>query len=517
MLAAAANGAQTITNVFLGTTPNDGTGDSLRTAFSKLNTNDVFLQAQIESIEVGTANQTNISWTAITNLPSAEMPLSVITNANHLTNWSKLSTNILSDLTGGGITAEQATNIAAYQTLIGTNILYTNVVARKAGTNAPTLYGAVLEKDTMLNGSLYFGDFFWTNVNGVLWLTNTGTESSAKFSPNVSGTMDITANLTGTAASADVANFVNGTLTNSITGNATTAGTAQTAYSLAGPGGSSVYGDVTGYAATPAGSTWSITGATGAATFGSVSGNGSGLTGFTAGQLGGGAALGKILYADEANATSWQFLDEYAITNALGYSPMRSDYVPPADWIATYGPTEGSFLVRDGQDMAWTLSGSALTNLNASSVSSGSLGLARIAQGSASSGDVLKWNGSAWSPGSDNTASGGSLDISATAQTTDDTPTYMSLGLAITSTDMALVNVTILAKNSTRTVWGWRHILVVCEGTTVTVMDDVTPNNSNPGPTIGTCDINAGTLRIAITGTESTTIDWKAVGWSTKL
>ena len=38
-------------------------------------------------------SQTNISWTGVTNLQSAQVPLSVITNAQNLTNWALIPTN----------------------------------------------------------------------------------------------------------------------------------------------------------------------------------------------------------------------------------------------------------------------------------------------------------------------------------------------------------------------------------------------------------------------------------------
>ena len=52
----AANAAQTLTNVNLGTVPNDRTGDSLRSAGSKINTNFVFLQAQITALQASVSS-----------------------------------------------------------------------------------------------------------------------------------------------------------------------------------------------------------------------------------------------------------------------------------------------------------------------------------------------------------------------------------------------------------------------------------------------------------------------------
>lgn len=51
-----------------------------------------------------------------------------------------------------------------------------------------------------------------------------------------------------------------------------------------------------------------------------------------------------------------------------------------------------------GEIMLTTGSGAAITNLNASNISSGSLALARIAQAGATTGQAIAWNGSAWAP-----------------------------------------------------------------------------------------------------------------------
>lgn len=55
--------------------------------------------------------------------------------------------------------------------------------------------------------------------------------------------------------------------------------------------------------------------------------------------------------------------------------------------------------------------GSALTALNASNISSGSLALARVAQGGASSGQALAWNGTAWAPATVGVSDGDKGDI----------------------------------------------------------------------------------------------------------
>ncbi len=66
--------------------------------------------------------QTNISWTGVTNIQSAEMPYTIITNSpwqhgdSNLTNWAQLNTNVLSTLGQTNISVSAITNAgtAAY-------------------------------------------------------------------------------------------------------------------------------------------------------------------------------------------------------------------------------------------------------------------------------------------------------------------------------------------------------------------------------------------------------------------
>ncbi len=62
------------------------------------------------------------------------------------------------------------------------------------------------------------------------------------------------------------------------------------------------------------------------------------------------------------------------------------------------GITNQQLILKAGTMLVEGGSGSSLTNLNASNISSGELSLARIGQNSATSGQALAWNGTAWSP-----------------------------------------------------------------------------------------------------------------------
>jgi hypothetical protein len=64
-----------------------------------------------------------------------------------------------------------------------------------------------------------------------------------------------------------------------------------------------------------------------------------------------------------------------------------------------------------GEIMLTTGSGAAITNLNASNISSGSLALARIAQAGATTGQAIVWSGSAWAPATVGVTDGNKGDI----------------------------------------------------------------------------------------------------------
>jgi hypothetical protein len=89
-----------------------------------------------------------------------------------------------------------------------------------------------------------------------------------------------------------------------------------------------------------------------------------------------------------------------------GFWQLLTLTTPTANRTHTLPDRSGTLLHADGN-------GSALTALNASNISSGSLALARIAQGGATSGQVMAWNGTAWAPA----ASGGGLTIGTTTIT----------------------------------------------------------------------------------------------------
>ena len=91
---------------------------------------------------------------------------------------------------------------------------------------------------------------------------------------------------------------------------------------------------------------------------------------------------------------------------ALGTRTTLVGSAATTDKTITMPNATGTILLTDGN-------GSALTSLNASNISSGSLALARIAQGGATSGQALAWDGTAWAPAT----VGGGLTIGTTAIT----------------------------------------------------------------------------------------------------
>ena len=91
---------------------------------------------------------------------------------------------------------------------------------------------------------------------------------------------------------------------------------------------------------------------------------------------------------------------------ALGTRTTLVGSAATSDKTITMPNATGTILLTDGN-------GSALTGINASNISSGSLALARIAQDGATNGQVLSWNGTAWAPA----AGGGGLTINTTGIT----------------------------------------------------------------------------------------------------
>lgn len=100
-----------ITNINIGTNPNDGTGDPLRTAFTKINSNIAYIEAQVTNAATGTnvglLNGTN-AWAGSGSNYFAG-PL-VATNASNVVS-GKISGN------GGGLTNLPTTAMPA----LGTN------------------------------------------------------------------------------------------------------------------------------------------------------------------------------------------------------------------------------------------------------------------------------------------------------------------------------------------------------------------------------------------------------------
>jgi len=76
---------------------------------------------------------------------------------------------------------------------------------------------------------------------------------------------------------------------------------------------------------------------------------------------------------------------------ALGTRTTLVGSAATTDKTITMPNATGTILLTDGN-------GSALTALNASNISSGSLALARIEQAGATSGQAIAWNGTAWAP-----------------------------------------------------------------------------------------------------------------------
>ena len=112
-----------ITNVFIGTTPNDGTGDTLPVAFTKLNYNNAYFAAALAS---NTAAIVNLA--SVTNLvyQSHLYPL-LATNPFTFTgsNYIGQFTNVII-FNSGGIVSGSGGGLSPGTTLITTNVMSTN-------------------------------------------------------------------------------------------------------------------------------------------------------------------------------------------------------------------------------------------------------------------------------------------------------------------------------------------------------------------------------------------------------
>ena len=132
--------------------------------------------------------------------------------------------------------------------------------------------------------------------------------------------------------------------------------------------------------------------------------------------------------AKQAGATILTTLS--ALSNAAGV--LTNDGSGVLSYTATSsggaGPGDAGKIVKfNGSGALGAISGVNLTALNASEITSGSLALARIAQGSASSGQALEWNGTAWAPAT--IASGLTIGTTAISGGTNGRLLYHSSGV----------------------------------------------------------------------------------------
>ncbi len=149
--------------------------------------------------------QTNISWTGVTNLQSAQVPLSVITNAQYLTNWSLLPTNYVppqsthatnADFVNGTLT-NSTTGNATTSTHVTTGTL-TNIVY---GTNiSGTIYPANLATNSALANQVLTA----TSSTTAKWSSTLSTVVGAYLSVGYSSTVAYTPPNAGGSAGTSV-------------------------------------------------------------------------------------------------------------------------------------------------------------------------------------------------------------------------------------------------------------------------------------------------------------------------
>lgn len=112
---------------------------------------------------------------------------------------------------------------------------------------------------------------------------------------------------------------------------------------------------------------------------------------------------------DGSTSNEIQQIDTFEIAANILRASLSSDGVPfkSVDLSTYLDNTDAQTLSFSSPDLSISNGNSVDLSSMALSELSGSLGLSQIEQGGAGSGDVLKWNGAAWAPGTDNTGGGG--------------------------------------------------------------------------------------------------------------
>ena len=139
--------------------------------------------------------------------------------------------------------------------------------------------------------------------------------------------------------------------------------------------------------------------------------DGSSLTNLSASNIGSGTlALGRItpgtngqVLTTTGGVAAWGTAASGTVTSVTAGTGLTGGTITSTGTVAVdVGTTANKIVQLDASAKLPAVDGSLLTNINATSISSGILSLARISQGSATTGQVLKWNGSAWAAAADN-------------------------------------------------------------------------------------------------------------------